>query len=281
MIREPAVAGTWYPADPRRLTADIERLLAAAGRSVPAGVNAVLVPHAGLMYSGPVAACAYRALHGQAYDVIVLLGPSHYVDFHGVALWPGHAFRTPLGDLALDRDVCHAILRASPLMTERIDAHHQEHALELQLPFLAHLFPHVPIVPLVMGRQTRETIAATADAIVAAVAGRRALLVGSTDLSHFFDAATANTLDRTTAGFVAANDPHGLLRHLESYPFAERGRYVMCGGGPAVSIMLAAREAGASAAAVLERSHSGAVSGDMHRVVGYLAAAMGPKGGAA
>ncbi|MGE3840386.1 MAG: AmmeMemoRadiSam system protein B [Vicinamibacterales bacterium] len=275
MIREPAVAGTWYPADPRRLAADLDRLLSSIPPLASRTVDAVLVPHAGLMYSGPVAAHAFRAVQRQTYDVVILLGPSHYVDFPGVALWPGGAFRTPLGDLALDRDVCESLLRASPIVAERIDAHEQEHALELQLPFLAHLFPHVPIVPLVMGRQTRATVTATAEAIGSAVTGRRALLIGSTDLSHFFDAATADSLDRTTAGFVANNDPHGLLGHLERYSVAERGRYVMCGGGPAVAIMLAARHRGASWATILERTHSGVVSGDMHRVVGYLAAAMG------
>lgn len=276
MIRTPAVAGTWYPGEPAVLTAEIDHLLSKATSQAPfREARAILVPHAGLMYSGAVAAEAFHALGGCRYDVVVLLGPSHYVAFDGVACWPGTAFRTPLGDLATDGDLTAALRLHSPLFVPRVDAHRQEHALELQLPFLAALLPDVPIVPLVMGRQARETIVEAADALSAVCAGRRPLLLGSSDLSHFFDAATADVLDGATADLVGAFDHEGLLDRLESYPQSERGRYVMCGGGPAVAVMRAARALGALEAAVLARSHSGEVSGDTRRVVGYLAAAFG------
>jgi AmmeMemoRadiSam system protein B len=131
----------------------------------------------------------------------------------------------------------------------------------------------VPIVPLLMGFQERETITALGAALGSALAGRRALVVGSTDLSHFFDAATAASLDARVQQAVAAFDPEAFLALFEQYPDEERGRYVACGGGPAISVLLAARALGASGARVLRYGHSGEVSGDYAGVVGYMAAA--------
>ena len=140
------------------------------------------------------------------------------------------------------------------------------------------LFPDAKIVPLVMGHQTPETILGLADALAAACRGRQALLVGSTDLSHYFDAQTAERLDRRVQSHVSAFDPEGLLALFEEYPEHERGRYVACGGGPAIAVMMAARQLGADGAQVLKYAHSGEVSGDYSGVVGYLAAAFGTFG---
>lgn len=275
MHRRPAVAGSWYPAEPRRLTREVEEYLA-RGRPPAAGdVVAVLAPHAGLMYSGPVAGAAYAEVAGRTFDVIVLVGPSHYVAFDGVALWPSGTFDTPLGPMAVDASLGAELRRACDVVKEFASAHAREHSLEMQLPFLRRLLPDTSLVPLVMGFQTRQTVQALADGLVSACAGRRVLLVASSDLSHFFDADTCSTLDARTEDHVARFDPEGLMGELERYPESERGRYVMCGGGPAVSVMLAARGLGASSARVLARSHSGEVSGDLDRVVGYLAASFG------
>ena len=145
----------------------------------------------------------------------------------------------------------------------------------MQLPFLRRLMPDVPIVPLLMGFQHRETIEALAEAIATAFKDRRALLVASTDLSHYFDAATAVSLDRRVQACVDGFDPEALLDLFEQYPEHERGRYVACGGGPAIAVMMAARALGARAGRTLKYSHSGEVSGDDSGVVGYLAAALG------
>jgi AmmeMemoRadiSam system protein B len=145
----------------------------------------------------------------------------------------------------------------------------------MQLPFLHRLFPDMPIVPLLMGYQHRATIEALAAALAGTLQGRRVLLVASTDLSHYFDAATAATLDARVQARVGAFDPEGLLELMEQYPEGERGRYVACGGGPAVSVLLAARSLGARDARVLHYAHSGEISGDHDAVVGYLAAAVG------
>jgi AmmeMemoRadiSam system protein B len=130
-------------------------------------------------------------------------------------------------------------------------------------------------VPVLIGFQHRETIDALAEAIVGATVGRRALLVASTDLSHYFDAKTAASLDGRVKECVAAFDPEGLLDLFEQYPEHERGRYVACGGGAAISVMKAARALGAKHGRVLKYAHSGEVSGDYDGVVGYLAAAFG------
>jgi hypothetical protein len=277
MLRRPAVAGSWYPDDPAILGRQVDRSLAA----VPAAVGpddtvvGLLAPHAGIVYSGAVAAAAYAAVRGRAFDLVVLVGPSHYVGFDGVAVWPGGAFETPLGRIPVPEEEVARLVAASPVIVPRTDAHAREHSLEMHLPFLQRALPGTPLVPLVMGEQTRETILALAEALAAVYRGRRVLVAASTDLSHFFDAATAARLDGRVARLVARLDDEGLLAELERYPMSERGRFVMCGGGPAVSVMRAARLLGSDGARVLAQAHSGEVSGDSSQVVGYLAAAFG------
>jgi MEMO1 family protein len=278
MIRRAAVAGSWYPADSEALAdlvdGDLER--AARLRALPAGaVTALVAPHAGLVYSGATAARAYDATREGHYDLAVLIGPSHYEGFEGVAAWSGEAFETPLGQVAIDTAMVARLTRASSMIVPAERPHSREHSVEMHLPYLQRVHPGLPFVPLLMGFQTAATIRALADALVATLRGTRALIVASTDLSHFFDRATASRLDRATASLVAGLDADGLLAALERYPEGERGRYVMCGGGPAVSVMLAARALGATAAEVLELTDSGAVSGDHVTVVGYLAAVFG------
>jgi AmmeMemoRadiSam system protein B len=273
-VRPAAVAGSWYPALPGALRRDVETYLAAAPAGPAGEIAAIVAPHAGLMFSGPVGAYAYKAVQDRQYDVAVLVGPSHYVAFDGVALYPEGAFDTPLGPAAIDAELA-ASIATSPVVHSLPSAHKSEHSLEMQLPFLKYVQPDLRIVPLLMGYQVRETITALAAALTRALAGRRALVVASTDLSHFFDAATAATLDRRVQEAVAALDPGALLEIFEDYPEQERGRYVACGGGPAISVLMAARALGARSARVLKYGHSGEISGDNSGVVGYLAAAVG------
>jgi AmmeMemoRadiSam system protein B len=279
--RPAAVAGTWYPAVPGALARDVDGYLAAAGpdSAIPHGrLAAVIAPHAGLMFSGPVGAYAYKAAaKGGPFDTLILAGPSHFVAFDGVALYPSGAFESPLGPAAIDDRLGEALLAASPVIQPMPAAHTREHSLEMQLPFIRRLLPDASIVPLLMGYQTVETIRALADALAAVVrgSGKRALLVASTDLSHYFDAVTAEALDRRVSECVAACDPERLLAIFEEYPERERGRFVACGGGPAIAVMLAARAAGATDGRVLKYMHSGQISGDNDGVVGYLAGALG------
>jgi AmmeMemoRadiSam system protein B len=268
-IRSAAVAGSWYPGSAQALTAAIDGYLADAPRDVAGDLVALIAPHAGLKYSGPVAAHAYRLLRDRRFDVVVLVGPSHFVAFDGVAAVRSGGFATPLGVAAIDSEVAEAIASATPIIRDHDAAHRREHSLEMQLPFVQRLAPRAPIVPLVMGHQTGDTAYALGDALARALAGRRALLIASTDLSHYYDAATAARLDSVVVECVSRFDPDRLQQALDRRP--EHA----CGGGPTVAVMRAAKALGARDAVVLDRADSGDVSGDKSSVVGYMAAALG------
>ena len=273
-IRNAAVAGTWYPGTAGALTRDVDDYLAAAAEGPRGTLTAIIAPHAGMMFSGPVAAYAYKATARGQFDVAVLVGPSHFVAFEGAALWPDGGFDSPFGVARID-EAAARVLMQSPIVKAMPTAHQREHSLEMQLPFVRRLHPDLPIVPVLIGFQHRATIDALADALVDTFGGRRALLVASTDLSHYFDAKTAASLDGRVKEQVAAFDAEGLLDLFEQYPEHERGRYVACGGGAAIAVMKAARRLGATDGRVLKYAHSGEVSGDYDGVVGYLAAAFG------
>ena len=275
-IRPAAVAGTWYPGTAGALAREVDRYVEAAAEPPHGELTAIIAPHAGLMFSGPAGAYAYKAAAAAGpFDAAILVGPSHFVAFDGLAIYPSGAFDTPFGPAPIDAGLAAALQDASSIVRPLPAAHAREHSLEMQLPFLRRLLPDVPIVPLLMGYQTRDTIAGCAEALAGLDAGRRLLLVASTDLSHYFDAATAIDLDRRVQASVSRFDPAGLLEIFEQYPEGERGRYVACGGGPAIAVMLAARARGARHGRVLKYMHSGEISGDNSGVVGYLAAAMG------
>ena len=223
------------------------------------------------MYSGPVAAHAYGLLSGRAFDVIVLVGPSHFVGFEGVAVYPSGGFESPFGVVPVDETCAAALMRASPVVREYAAAHAREHSLEMQLPFVQRLAPAARIVPLVMGVQSAGTARALGDALGTVLRGRSALLVASTDLSHYHDARTAAQLDAVVIDHVAHFDTEGLQRALDARP--EHA----CGGGPTVAVMRAARLLGADEASVLNYADSGDVSGDKSSVVGYMAAAIGTR----
>src|SRR5688572_1723069 len=219
-LRRAAVAGSWYPGDARQLAADVDRYVADADVDPVPHVRAVVAPHAGLMYSGPVAGFSYKAAAAAGFGTIVIVGPSHHVAFRGVSIWARGGWQTPFGSVPVDEPLAAAIATGAPsLIVERADAHVREHSLELQMPFVAQLWPGARIVPLVMGHQTRETAFSLGDAIARAVAtaqvstgderntegrGRAAssedsrlgdvLLVASSDLSHFEDAQTASAM---------------------------------------------------------------------------------------
>ena len=203
---------------------------------------------------------------------MVLVGPSHFVGFEGVSIWPRCHWQTPLGTVPVAEQLAAVIARQSGTVVEQPQAHGREHSLEMQLPFIARLLPGVPIVPLVMGFQSRETAMALGDALVRAVAASseagEILLVASSDLSHYEDAAVASRLDAVVLRHVEALDANGLMDALEHEP-----RHA-CGGGPMVSVLHAAAGLGASRARVLRYADSGDVSGDKTSVVGYMAAAI-------
>jgi AmmeMemoRadiSam system protein B len=269
--RPPAVAGSWYPGTRHALAAAVDGYLAAAS-DAPQDLHdlvALIAPHAGLMYSGPVAAYAYRQLRDRHVDLVVLVGPSHFVGFDGVAVYRRGGFDSPFGVADIDQACAAALLEDSPTVREHDAAHAREHSLEMQLPFVQRLAPGARILPLVMGWQTAATARALGDSLATVLRGRSAVLVASTDLSHYQDAATAAGLDAIVMDHVQRFDADGLQRVLDARP--EHA----CGGGPMVAVMRAASALGARDAVVLKYADSGDVSGDKSAVVGYLAAAFG------
>lgn len=284
-VRPPAVAGTWYPGEAHALAHDIETCLARVNaRDPPPGrLVGLIVPHAGLRYSGPVAAHAYATLSGRRELSVVLVGPSHRAAFDGCAVFARGAWETPLGRVPIDAELGAALLATGDGLADAPRLHGAEHALEIQLPFLQHLVPGLRIVPVMMGSQTRAECEALALALVAALEiapaeagtglvsadGREVLLVASSDLSHYHPAPAAHRLDALVLREVERLDAEGLMRRLE-----ESSGHA-CGGGPIVSVMKASRALGATHATLLRYADSGDEGEhDKSRVVGYAAVAL-------
>jgi len=269
-VRRAAVAGSWYPGDREALTAEVDSYIeAAADASIPGRLVGLVSPHAGLFYSGPVAAHGYSLLRGAQPLTAVLIGPSHRALFDGLALSAGGAWETPFGDIPIDEALAAGLLAADDAFTDLPRVHRDEHCLEMQMPFLARLVRELKIVPILMGTQSRDEVDRLARALGDVLRGRPALLVASTDLSHYHPAHVAQALDRVVVDHVERLDGEGLMAALEtSHEHA-------CGGGPLVAVMKAAVALGADAARVLRYADSGDVGPrDKSRVVGYLSAAL-------
>lgn len=278
--RPAAVAGRWYPGTSDALRQEVEAYLSKVSATPQGTLRALVAPHAGLVYSGPVAAYAYATLANRSFDAVILVGPSHFIAFDGVAIVERGAFDTPLGSVAIHEDIANALMQETAQIRPLPVAHEREHSLEMQLPFLQVLSPQTPIVPLLMGYQERDTIFELGRALAAVVERWNPLLIASSDLSHYFDAERARRLDHKTIELIERLEPRALMTELENYPEHDRGRFVACGAGPIASVMDAARRSGARDVAILKYANSGDVSGDYDAVVGYLAAAMGDFGSA-
>ena len=252
-LREPAVAGTFYPADPETLGADIRRYLSdcEAGAAAP---KALIVPHAGYMYSGPVAARAYARLAAARNTIhrVVLIGPSHFVALSGLAVPAPEAFRTPLGPVALDRDAIDK-LRALPQVAVVGAAHAREHSLEVQLPFLQLVLDRFTLVPLVVGEAPAEAVA---DVIDLLWGGPETLIVISSDLSHYLDYDTARRRDAATADAITGIAPEKL------------GPEDACGYAGIRGLLAVARRRRLRVETI-DLRNSGDTAGPRHQVVGY------------
>jgi AmmeMemoRadiSam system protein B len=259
MERECAVAGRFYPAEPGRLAAEVSRHLAAGGAAAPSPALGILAPHAGYVYSGDIAGATYASVEVPARAVV--LCPNHTGLGRPAALWADGGWRTPLGTVPVDAELCR-VLAGCPLVEPDREAHRREHALEVQLPFLKARRADVAIAPLCLGplrlEGCREVAAAVAEA-----ARQGALVVASSDMSHYLPAAEGERRDRRALERVLALDPEGL------YETVRREDISMCGVIPATVMLLAARELGATSARLVRYGHSGLVSGDLDAVVGY------------
>jgi AmmeMemoRadiSam system protein B/AmmeMemoRadiSam system protein A len=268
-IRKPVWAGQFYEEDANALSSQIDVFLAAAKpESVPPGdIRALIVPHAGYIYSGKVAAAAYGLVQRKGIETVVILGPSHRVGFEGCSIYPDGGFETPLGVSEIDTATARAIVHASGYRFIP-EAHAEEHSIEVQVPFIQKALPKAKIVPIVMGVPSEPTVRNLAGALDKILKNKKALVVASTDMSHFLNKTDANALDQNTIELVQNLKTGTLLKKIE------RNENILCGGGPVLTALLYAQKAGDAKVTVLSYADSTQGGGPDDRVVGYFAAAV-------
>lgn len=254
--RPAAIAGTFYPAAPHELRSQIRAFLqqAQAEHGAQPAPKAMIAPHAGTIYSGPVAASAYVRLRNarQAIERVVLLGPSHRVALRGVAAPSTERFATPLGEVTLDRAVIEQLLKLPGVLIDD-EAHRREHSLEIHLPFLQEVLDTFTLVPLVVGVADAALVAAVIDACWG---GPETLIVISSDLSHFHDYQTACAIDRTTTAM------------LEQFRYEQLNGERACGVYPLRGLLHTARARGMTLQTI-DLRNSGDTAGPRREVVGY------------
>lgn len=271
-IRPPAVAGTFYPAEPDRLQDLLHQQLKLAEQSSPptSSVTSLISPHAGYRYSGQTAAAGFHFVSETEFEATIIVAPSHREYFDGISVFDGAGYATPLGVSYVDTGLRDELLRMQDLIRPSSLGHGPEHAVEVQLPFLQLLFPGATILPIVMGDQRREYCHALGVTLSQLCRDRKVLLIASTDLSHYHDYNLANELDSIAEEHISRFDVEGFMSALEADVIEA------CGGGPTVAIMTASLLLGAKRAVILDRRNSGDVTFDRTSVVGYLSAALLP-----
>lgn len=265
IFKSPNVAGGFYPADPQELADQVAGLLSSLPDS-PANhsVQIAISPHAGYVYSGSVAAHTFKSLAKNKYSTIVVVAPSHYYPFNGASLWPKGGFQTPLGTLNVDSVFADALLKETSVVKELPEVFNQEHALEVELPFIQKTFGDVKIVPLLMGQPDFRTCEELALALHKIIGAREDVLVLlSSDMSHYHAYDFANTMDARTLEVIKDGDIEGFWKGMMSKDLE------MCGFVPVAVGMILARLRGDSIAEVLKYANSGDTAGDKARVVGY------------
>jgi hypothetical protein len=274
-VREAAVAGGFYPADPKELSAMIDDLL---GRvqlpPVDGTILAAVAPHAGYQYSGPVAAYTYAALKGHKYSRVVVIAPSHFVAFDFTSVYDGDAYSTPLGQIPVDKEFARQLVKMSSTIQFSGQGHNPtsagpEHSIEVQLPWLQKVLGNFELVPIIMGDQSYESSRALGVALSKLIhdGGQEGgtLILASSDLSHYHTYNEAETIDHKTLRALQAWDYFSMSRNFQARIWEA------CGGAPIVAAMIYAERMGANRAEVLKYLNSGDTSGDRSRVVGYSA----------
>jgi len=265
MVKEPNVAGAFYSADPKVLSDSIDAFEAAAG-NVPADrqVQIAISPHAGYPFSGPVAAYTYKALAQNHYKTIIVIGPSHFVDFQGISVWPKGGFKTPLGIVPVDEDFAKQLLKENPEFQFLPNVYEREHAVEVELPFLQKTFTDFKIVPILMGQPDPQVCQDLAMALDKLIGSRQdVLILISSDMSHYYTYDVANQMDALTLKAITEIDPKKFFEGNISR------KMEMCGFVPVTTALMYARIRGINHAEVLDHANSGDTSGDKSRVVGY------------
>jgi hypothetical protein len=272
-VRQPAVAGRFYPANAQHLRAEVEtyttvRADASAESEPRIRAMGCIVPHAGYVYSGHVAGAVYRRL--DLPRRMVILCPNHTGMGEPLAIMSEGAWHTPLGDALIDEAMANQLKSRMPLLAEDQAAHRYEHALEVQLPFLQVLAPGFRFVPITVGTSNFDALSALGVVIgsVAGEAGEPVLVIASSDMNHYESDDITRVKDRRAIDRILALDPRGL------YETVHQANISMCGYGPAVVMLTAAKKLGATQAELVRYATSGDVSGDRDMVVGYAGIAV-------
>ncbi len=268
-MQKSVVAGTFFPSDKKLLEQKIDAFVKETeGRGLKnsAGPFGILVPHASYDQSGKVAGLAYRQIAGKPYKTVFLLGPSHYVSYPGVSIYPYGTWETPLGKVPIDEQSAGALMEQCNFVRYHAPAFEHEHSLEVQLPFLQKVLENVKIVPLVTGKLSGSELRALADYLTTRVEQNpgRVLIIASSDMSHYHPYHEATAMDRTTLKHIEAVDLRALRKSIET------GGSELCGMQAVTTLMRVAENIGARVR-VLEYANSGDITGDKTRVIGYAA----------
>jgi hypothetical protein len=265
-VRPPAVAGRFYPNHPEALLREIRSYTGSTGEKLRA--LGCLVPHAGYMYSGHIAGAVYARL--QLPKTFILLCPNHTGIGQPLAIMSDGRWLTPLGEVRIDTALAGALKDEFPQLSEDVMAHRAEHALEVQLPFLQAQVGQFAFVPIAIGVSQFEVLEALGEAMARVIATEkvRPLIVASSDMNHYESDAITRVKDHKAIDKILALDPRGL------YDVVRREDISMCGYGPAVAMLTAAKRLGARAAQVIKYGTSGDISGDRDLVVGYAGIAV-------
>lgn len=268
MIRSPAVAGQFYPGNKEELEMMIDEFLAQAKPPrIEGEVFGLLLPHAGYVFSGPVAASGIKAIAGKSFDTVILIGDSHHERFDGVSIWPAGFWETPLGKVEVDKELAAKILSASDKFMVRDSAHLFEHSLEVEIPFLQKTLKNFKILPIIFGSEDKDW-KELAQAILENIRGKKVLIVVSSDLSHYPPHPQAQKADLETLEAILSLDPQELEKEL-----TPNFQTYLCGADSVKTLMEITRTLGAKAK-LLKYANSGDVSvGDKSQVVGYGAVA--------
>lgn len=273
-VRYPCVAGFFYSSSSEDLKKQIENCFTSAlgpGRlpklnaQGPRVVKGMVVPHAGYMYSGPVAAHAYLNLSRDGnVDTVVIIGPNHTGAGAGISIVVEGTWKTPLGDVEVDEEVANSVWRASKLIAVDEEAHVGEHSIEVQLPFLIYTYgPRFKMVPICMMLQELEASLDVGVSVAKAIKGRNAVVLASTDFTHYEPHEVAKSKDEKAIRAILELDAKKLVETVREYDVT------MCGYGPVGAMLVAAKELGATKADLLKYATSGDVTGDRRQVVGY------------
>ncbi len=263
-VRPSPIAGTWYEGNPKSLASHVDEYFSSVKLPPLSGdVIAVIVPHAGHQYSGGVAAHAFAALRGRTPELVVVLSPFHHLSQHSLITTKHQAYSTPLGNIEVDRPAL-AELRANLEIPITEIENDKEHSLEIELPFLQRIFDHeFKLLPLMIRSQEAETAQQLGEALGHILKNKNAILVASTDLSHFYDQKTANFLDAEMLKRFESFDPNSIFEAEET------GQGFACGRAAVASALWASKELGANQVKILKYATSGEVTGDFSSVVGY------------